>query len=124
MVIYMIKKDNLSDCNIIHYDLVEKAIREMPKEEEVFKMSEFFKIIGDPTRSKIILALLNNELCVCDIANILNMSKSSISHQLSKLKEFGVLKSRREGRVVYYLLDDEHVRRIVELTSAHIKHRM
>lgn len=124
MVIYMIKKDNLSDCNIIHYDLVEKAIREMPKEEEVFKMSEFFKIIGDPTRSKIILALLNNELCVCDIANILNMSKSSISHQLSKLKEFGVLKSRREGRVVYYLLDDEHVRRIVELTSEHIKHRM
>lgn len=119
----MPRKESLTDCSIIHHDLVEKAINEMPSDKEVLNMSNFFKIIGDPTRCKIILALLNNELCVCDIANILNMSKSSISHQLSKLKDFGVLKSRRQGKVVYYLLDDEHVKIIVQLTREHIKHK-
>lgn len=123
MGVFMPRKESLTDCSIIHHDLVEKAINEMPSDKEVLNMSNFFKIIGDPTRCKIILALLNNELCVCDIANILNMSKSSISHQLSKLKDFGVLKSRRQGKVVYYLLDDEHVKIIVQLTREHIKHK-
>ena len=123
MGVFMPREESLTDCSIIHHDLVEKAINEMPSDKEILNMSNFFKIIGDPTRCKIILALLNNELCVCDIANILNMSKSSISHQLSKLKDFGVLKSRRQGKVVYYLLDDEHVKIIVQLTREHIKHK-
>ena len=86
------------------------------------RVAGFFKIVGDPTRCKIISILMQNEMCVGDISNVLSMTKSSISHQLSKMKEYGVVKCRKEGKEVYYSLDDNHVAEIFEITVEHIAH--
>ena len=111
------------DCNIIHKEAVYNT-KKMLEEIKIFNVvSNFFKIIGDNTRIKILFSLDNNEMCVCDIANTLGMSKSSISHQLSILKENGIIKSRRSGKEVYYTLDDEHVSEVFEVALEHIKHK-
>lgn len=113
----------MCDCNIIHEDLVNKTKNEMEDEEILNKLAEFFKILGDTTRVKILYALDKNELCVCDIANILGMSKSSISHQLGTLRRSGVVKCRKKGKEVFYMLDDEHVKEVFEVGIEHIEHR-
>ena len=87
------------------------------------KLAEFFKILGDITRAKILFALDQNEMCVCDIANVLGMTKSSISHQLGTLRRAGIVKCRKQGKEVYYMLDDEHVSRLFELGIEHIEHK-
>lgn len=111
------------DCNIIHKEAVYNT-KKMLEEIKIFNdVSNFFKIIGDNTRIKILFSLDNNEMCVCDIANTLEMSKSSISHQLSILKKNGIIKSRRSGKEVYYTLDDEHVSEVFEVALEHIKHK-
>lgn len=116
--------ENLScDCNIINKESVYNT-KKMLEEIKIFNdVSNFFKIIGDTTRTKILFSLDNNEMCVCDIANTLGMSKSSISHQLSVLKENGIIKSRRSGKEVYYTLDDEHVSEVFEVALEHINHK-
>ena len=119
----MPKNEYICDCNVVHKELVDLAISQMPDDTVIDGISSFYKIMGDPTRCRIISALLEREMCVCDLANVLSMSKSSISHQLSKMKESGILKSRKEGKVVYYSLDDDHVSEIFETTIKHIKHR-
>lgn len=119
----MPKNEFICDCNIIHKDLVENTLKNMPDERLLKNLSEFFKIIGDNTRTKILYALDQNELCVCDIANILNMSKSSISHQLSTLKSAGIVKFKKVGKEVFYMLDDEHVKEVFEVGMEHIEHR-
>lgn len=119
----MPKNEYICDCNVVHRDAVDAALSKMPSDSVIQEISSFFRIIGDPTRSKIISALLESEMCVCDLANVLSMSKSSISHQLAKMRESGVVKCRREGKEVYYSLDDEHVSEIFETTIIHIKHR-
>lgn len=119
----MSRNEFICDCNIIHEDLVNKTKNEMEDEEILNKLAEFFKILGDTTRVKILYALDKNELCVCDIANILGMSKSSISHQLGTLRRSGVVKCRRKGKEVFYMLDDEHVKEVFEVGVEHIEHR-
>lgn len=119
----MSRNEFICDCNIIHEDLVNKTKNEMEDEEILNKLAEFFKILGDTTRVKILYALDKNELCVCDIANILGMSKSSISHQLGTLRRSGVVKCRRKGKEVFYMLDDEHVKEVFEVGIEHIEHR-
>ncbi len=111
------------DCNIIHEDIVKQTLKNMPKQELFTQLAEFFKIIGDPTRTKILFVLDQNEMCVCDIANVLNMTKSSISHQLATLRKSGIVKSRREGKEVYYTLDDEHIKQVFEIAIEHIEHK-
>ena len=111
------------DCNIIHGNIVKDTISKMPQEDMFYKIAEFFKIIGDQTRTKILFALDQNEMCVCDIANVLNMSKSSISHQLAILRKSGIVKYRKEGKEVYYTLDDEHVKQVFEVGIEHIEHK-
>ena len=113
----------MCDCNIIHEDAVNKTLKKMPNQELFSKLAEFFKIIGDPTRTKILFALDQNEMCVCDIANVLGMTKSSISHQLATLRSSGIVKCRREGKEVYYTLDDEHVKQVFEIGIEHIEHK-
>ena len=116
--------ENLScDCNIIHEDVVYNTKKKLEEIKIFNDVSNFFKIIGDTTRAKILFSLDNNEMCVCDIANTLGMSKSSISHQLSVLKENGIIKSRRSGKEVYYTLDDEHVSEVFEVALEHINHK-
>ncbi len=111
------------DCNIIHLDVVENTKKNMPSDDLLFNVADFFKIMGDSTRLRIIWALDNNEMCVCDIANLLNMTKSSISHQLSNLKASGLVKNRKVGKEVYYSLDDEHVKSVLEIAIEHVTHK-
>ena len=113
----------MCDCNIIHQDVVDNTLKKMPKQSLFDNLAEFFKIIGDPTRTKILFALDQNEMCVCDIANVLGMTKSSISHQLATLKKSGIVNSRRDGKEVYYTLDDEHIKQVFEVGIEHIEHK-
>lgn len=119
----MPKNKQTCDCNIIHEGAVQDTLKNMPGSEEFDRIADFFKILGDPTRCRIIYALTKNELCVCDLSNILSMSKSSVSHQLAKMKEYGAVKARREGKEMFYSLDDGHVAEIFVTTQAHIDHK-
>ena len=112
------------DCNVIHADVVSKVAAAMPPEEELYELAEVFKVFGDPTRIRILWALFEAEMCVCDIASLLNMSQSSISHQLRLLKQARLVKFRREGKTVYYSLDDEHVKMIFDQGLVHVKERI
>ena len=117
-------KDSMCDCNVIHKDIVENALKNRPDEVTLLKLSEVFKLIGDLTRIKILWCLDNNEMCVCDIANVLNMSKSLVSHQHADLRKREIVKSRRSGKEVYYTLDDEHIRTLYEIGIKHINHKI
>ncbi|WMJ78851.1 MULTISPECIES: ArsR/SmtB family transcription factor [unclassified Sedimentibacter] len=112
-----------SDCDVIHADVVEKVRKKMPNENDLYDLSDFFKVLGDSTRVKIIWALDQDEMCVCDIAVLLNMTKSAISHQLKTLRQADLVKFRREGKVIYYSLKDDHVREIFETGMEHINEK-
>lgn len=109
------------DCSIIHEDLVVEARESMVEEELLYDVADFFKAMGDSTRLKIITVLNEREMCVCDLANVLNMKQSAISHQLRVLKSFKLVKYRREGKVVYYSVDDHHVSEILDIGIVHVK---
>lgn len=119
----MSKNEFICDCNIIHEDIVKDTISKMPEDNIFNKLAEFFKILGYTTRAKILFALDQNEMCVCDIANVLGMSKSSISHQLGTLRRMSIVKCRKQGKEVYYTIDDDHVQRLFELGIEHIEHK-
>lgn len=108
------------ECNVIHEDLVNFVNEKMPPQETLYRLAEFFKVFGDVTRIKILWALVESELCVCDIAVLLSMTQSAISHQLRVLKQARLVKARKDGKVVYYALDDEHVKQILDLGHIHI----
>lgn len=109
------------DCHAVNRHLVEQTLEEMPQGEFFAELAEFFKILGDSTRCKLIWALQGREMCVCDLANVLSMTKSSISHQLRKMLDRGVVRCRREGKEVYYTLNDAHVEQLFAITTTHIK---
>lgn len=108
------------DCSIVHQDIVKRVQRKMPPEEMLYDLGELFKVFGDSTRIKIIWALFEEEMCVCDIAYLLNMTQSAISHQLRVLKQARLVKPRREGKNVYYSLDDQHIEEIFNQGLNHI----
>jgi Predicted transcriptional regulators len=108
------------DCNTIHEDVVDEVREHMPEEETLIDLSDLFKIFGDSTRVKILYALFKSEMCVCDIAVLLGMTKSAISHQLRVLKQAKLVKYRKEGKIVYYSLSDEHVKNIFAQGLLHI----
>lgn len=114
-------EDNFIECNILHREVVEKIKTILPEDGFIYDLAEFFKVFADSTRMKIIYALMENELCVCDIANIVNTTQSAISHQLRILKQAKLVKFRKEGKVVYYSLDDEHISEIVKKGGEHIE---
>lgn len=113
---------NIESCNctVIHEDVINKAKETIPNEEILYDLAELFKVFGDSTRIKIICALFQDEMCVCDLACLLNMSQSAVSHQLRVLKAARLVKNRRDGKVVYYSLADEHVKRIFDQGFSHI----
>ena len=111
---------DMCECSIIHEDVIERVKQQMPDEMPVYEVSELFKVFGDSTRSRIICALRLEEMCVCDLAALLNMTQSAISHQLRILRSSRLVKIRKQGRVVYYSLDDEHIGEIFSLAFAHI----
>ncbi len=120
------KAKNLDDtapsCEFmhIHNDLLNKVRKEMPKEETLYDLAELYKVFGDTTRIKILYALFESEMCVCDIATLLSISVSAISHQLRILKQAKLVKFRREGKTVFYFLADDHVRSILGQGMEHI----
>ena len=113
------RSDKVCDCNIIHGDIVEKAKKEMPDEELLLFMADFYKALSDSTRIKIISLLDGGELCVCDISSVLNMTKSTVSHQLQNLKEMNLIKSHKKGKEVWYSLADRHVKEVFEISKEH-----
>ncbi len=104
----------------VHEDLVKKVEEAMPLEEELFDLAELFKIFGDSTRIKILYVLFETEMCVCDIAQLLNMTVSAISHQLRILKQARLVKFRKEGKSVFYSLADDHIKKIIDNGIEHI----
>ncbi len=104
----------------VHEDIVEKVTREMPGEDVLFDLSELFKVFGDSTRIRILYCLFESEMCVCDIATLLSMTHSAISHQLSVLKKNKLVKSRRDGKTIFYSLADSHVRAILDQGVEHV----
>lgn len=117
----MREKAVFCNCETIHADVVEMVRGKMVNEDELFTLADFFKVLGDSTRVRIMCALEASEMCVCDLAVLLNMTKSAISHQLRSLKQANLVKFRREGKVVYYSLADDHVRDIFEKGLEHIR---
>lgn len=113
--------ERFCDCDVIHEEVVNTVKLKMPKESDFLHLSNFYKILGDNTRARIIGALDQSEMCVCDLASLLCMTKSAISHQLSSLRKANLVKNRREGKVVFYSLADDHVKQIFELGLAHIR---
>lgn len=104
----------------VHESIVAKVSHEMPREDVLFDLSELFKVFGDSTRIRILYCLFESEMCVCDIAALLHMTQSAISHQLSVLKKNKLVKSRREGKTVFYSLADSHVRAIINQGVDHV----
>ena len=108
------------DCDIIHHENVARAKVDMLDEEKLLLIADFYKALSDSTRIKIVNLLENNELCVCDISVILNMTKSAVSHQLKNLREMNLIKSRRRGKEVWYSLADNHVKEVFDISLEHI----
>ena len=117
--------DTIEACqaHIVHQNLVDKAIKDKPSDEMIDDLSNLFKVLGDQTRIKIIYSLIENEMCVCDIADLLDMTHSSISHQLRVLKQARLVKFRKEGKTVFYSLDDCHISQIFSCGLEHIEER-
>ena len=109
-------------CEYMHVQeaIVQKVQQQMPNEDVLFDLSELFKIFGDSTRIRILYCLFASEMCVCDIATLLNMTQSAISHQLSVLKKNKLVKSRRDGKTMFYSLADSHVVTILDQVVEHV----
>ena len=106
--------------NVIHGDVITKVKDNLPSDETLYDLAELFKVFGDTTRVKILCALYESEMCVCDLSVLLNVTQSAISHQLRVLKSARLVKFRRSGKIVYYSLDDEHVMHIFDEGLKHI----
>lgn len=119
----MAKNEYQCDCGMLHHRVVAEIQQRMPSQQALEGVAEFYKIMGDPTRCKLIFALSQQEMCVCDLANLLSMTKSAVSHQLGKMRASRIVRCRREGKSVFYSLDDDHVAQIFATTLEHIHHR-
>lgn len=117
------KEKNIECCDSVevHTEVLKKVEKIMPDETELYDLAELFKVFGDSTRIRILFVLLEAEVCVCDLAMILNMTQSAISHQLRILKQSKLVKSRREGKSIFYSLADEHVKMIIAMGREHIE---
>ncbi len=108
------------DCDVIHEEAVGRVRARLPDEEALCDLADLYKVFGDSTRIRILSAVDGDELCVCDIAALLGMSKSAISHQLRLLRQAGLVRGRRDGKIVFYSLADEHVHGILDLGLVHL----
>ena len=117
------ENENIQCCEYMHAheDIIEKVKKQMPGEEELYDLAELFKVFADSTRIKILYVLFESEMCVCDIAQLIEMSQSAISHQLRVLKQAKLVMFRREGKTVFYSLSDDHVRTMINQGIEHIK---
>ena len=107
-------------CNVIHGEIVSEVKDKLPEDEVLYDLAELFKVFGDSTRIKILCALFESEMCVCDLSALLNVSQSAISHQLAELRKVNLVKDRQEKRMRYYSIYDEHVIEIIQSAISHI----
>ena len=114
------RKDEVCDGFEVHEDLLKIVNETLPEETELYDLAELFKVFGDSTRIRILFVLFEAEVCVCDLAKVLNMTQSAISHQLRALKNARLVTSRREGKTVFYSLADDHVKTIIDQGLEHI----
>ena len=115
------EKQPICDCEVIHEDVVNSVREKMSDRDEYIELAALFKIFGDGTRVQILYALEQSEMCVCDIACLLGMTKSAVSHQLKNLRHLKLVKSRREGKNIFYSLADDHVGMIIKVGLEHLK---
>ena len=115
------KEVEICDCCEVHENLLQNVNETIPEENELYDLAELFKVFGDSTRIRILFVLFEAEVCVCDLAKALNMTQSAISHQLRILKQNKLVKSRRDGKSIFYSLADEHVRTIIDQGREHIE---
>lgn len=116
----MEEKDLCCELKHVHDEVCEQVCVDMPDEDVLFDVAELFKIFGDSTRIRILSALTKAEMCVCDISAVLNMTKSAVSHQLRILRQTKLVKNRRQGKEIFYSLDDDHVLSIINLALEHV----
>lgn len=118
----MTEYNEIEKCEFlcVHEDVVREVLSKMPDEDILYDLAELFKVFGDSTRIRILYALFERELCVCDIAGILKLSQTAVSHQLRVLKASKLVKSRRDGKIVFYSLDDDHVHSILGMGIEHL----
>lgn len=109
------------ECHELHSHIIKNLLNHMPKEDDLYDLAELFKVFGDSTRIRILFALFKEELCVCDLAEVLSMTQSAISHQLKILKQAKLVKSKRDGKQVFYSLSDNHVSTIIAMGLEHIE---
>lgn len=114
------EKRPVCDCEIIHKEVVDKVSKEICGTEEYINLASLFKLFGDGTRVRILHALEFSEMCVCDIAALLGLTKSAVSHQLKALRLANLVKFRRKAQTVYYSLSDDHVKKIIDIGFQHI----
>ena len=114
--------ENGCQIKVVHLDRVKQARKEAIADQELERLSLTYKVLGDPNRLKIVMALRDVEMCVCDLAAFTGLTDSAVSHQLRRLKDLALVKSRREGQIIYYSLDDEHVSKILSIGLKHIAH--
>ncbi len=115
------RKAECCDAYCVHKNLLDLVNGSMPDETKLYDLSELFKVFGDSTRIRILFVLFESEVCVCDLAEALNMTQSAISHQLRILKQSKLVKNRREGKSIFYSLADDHVRTIIAMGLEHIE---
>jgi DNA-binding transcriptional ArsR family regulator len=106
---------------VVHPDRIENARRDAFSDQELARMAQVFKLLGDSSRLKIVLALRRQEMCVCDLAALSGISESAVSHQLRRLKDLDLVRSRRNGQVIYYSLDGKHVALLLDIALRHIR---
>jgi len=123
MIIYSFNMHEVCEIVCINEEAVRDVQSKMPTEEIVFKGAEIFKLLGDPTRVKLLFALSQRELCVCDLSAVLGMTQSAVSHQLRVLRGAHLVKYRKEGKVVFYSLADAHVSRLLAMGVEHAEER-
>lgn len=114
------KSEIFCDCNVLHKEIVELVKPDMPCKSVIADVSDFFKIFGDSTRIQILWALSKSDMCVCDIAFLMNMTKSAVSHQLKILRDYNLVKSQRNGKEIIYSLSDSHIKDIFEKAVEHL----
>lgn len=115
-------KQSIETCEVqgIHQNVIQAVRKKMPEAVSLYELADLFKLFGDSTRVSILWALSESEMCVCDLCALLRMKQPAVSHQLKNLKQARIVKARRDGKVIYYSLDDEHIRQLLNLAMDHI----
>lgn len=111
----------ICEVRVVHLERVSRARDEAVSQREAERLALTYKALGDPTRLKMVMALAGGEMCVCDLAAFLGLTESAVSHHLRRLKDLALVKSRRDGQILYYSLDDEHVSKILKIGLEHIR---